>query len=55
MTESEQTSNPMLNDRYELLKKLGSGHTATVYLARDHATETEVAVKIIKSSYYMSN
>lgn len=52
MTESKNISNAMLNERYELIKKLGIGHTATVYLAYDHKTETNVAVKIIKNSYY---
>ena len=44
--------NPMLNGRYELIKELGEGHTATVYRARDHRTQTDVAVKIIKNQYF---
>ena len=57
MTEfiANECNNPVLNGRYELLKTLGEGHTATVYLARDHRTQADVAVKIIKTNYLFSD
>merc|ERR1719330_1472786 len=39
-----------LNDRYKIQKRLGWGHFAMVYLARDLTNEHLVALKIQKSS-----
>jgi serine/threonine-protein kinase len=41
----------LLNNRYTLEKKLGSGGMATVYLARDLTLERSVAIKILRSDY----
>lgn len=42
--------------RYEVKQKLGWGHFSTVWLAKDHMTNTFVALKVMKSkkSYYDS-
>src|SRR5688572_12637741 len=37
----------VLDDRYELLRRLGSGGTASVFAARDLLANTEVAVKVL--------
>jgi len=43
---------PVFNNEYEILKKLGCGSTANVYLARSIKEPTrEVALKIIKSKW----
>jgi len=43
---------PIFNNEYEILKKLGSGSTANVYLARSIKEPTrKVALKIIKSKW----
>ncbi len=40
-----------LNAEYEILRELGRGGTAVVYLARDRELEREVAIKVIRSTY----
>ena len=40
--------NDVIDDRYKILKVLGEGGMAIVYLANDIITNKEVAVKIIK-------
>ena len=40
-----------LDAQYEVLRELGRGGTAVVYLARELATGTEVAIKVIRSKY----
>ena len=40
-----------LTAEYEILRELGRGGTAVVYLARERATDTEVAIKLIHSRY----
>lgn len=39
-----------LADRYEIVKELGSGGMATVYLARDHILDRWVAIKVMNQS-----
>src|SRR4051812_11392348 len=36
---------------YEILRELGRGGTAVVYLARERATDEEVAIKLIHARY----
>ena len=52
MAEKEKITNPWLNARYEIIKKIGEGHTSAVYLARDHKRKLDVAVKIIEGPYF---
>ncbi len=40
-----------LNDRYKLIKMIGGGGMANVYLARDVILERDVAVKILRLDY----
>jgi serine/threonine protein kinase/alpha-tubulin suppressor-like RCC1 family protein len=40
-----------LGDNYEIVRELGRGGTAVVYLARDTDLERDVAVKVIRSTY----
>ena len=41
----------LLNNRYQLEKKLDTGGMATVYLAKDLTLERSVAIKILRSDY----
>jgi len=41
----------LLNNRYQLEEKLGSGGMATVYRAKDMMLERSVAIKILRSDY----
>ena len=47
----QEKKNSVLNNRYEILKELGSGHTSTVHLALDKRSDSYVALKIIKDDY----
>src|SRR4051812_5566502 len=40
-----------LSARYEILREVGRGGTAVVYLARDRDTGAEVAIKLIHARY----
>ena len=40
----------MLSGRYEVLKRVGSGGMADVYMAKDHKLNRNVAVKVLKRS-----
>ena len=41
----------LLSGRYEVLKRVGSGGMADVYMAKDHKLNRNVAVKVLKSEY----
>ncbi|MCZ7662825.1 MAG: serine/threonine protein kinase [Thermoleophilia bacterium] len=41
---------PLLHDRYRIVRKLGSGAFATVYLAEDQTMGRPVAVKVVEDS-----
>ena len=41
----------MLSGRYEVLKRVGSGGVADVYMAKDHKLNRNVGVKVLKSEY----
>lgn len=45
------TEGALLNDRYQLEEKLGSGGMADVYLARDVILERRVAIKVLRKDY----
>ena len=38
----------LINDRYEILKLIGEGGMANVYLARDTILDRRVAVKVLR-------
>jgi Protein kinase domain len=40
-----------IGDRYELSERLGHGGMATVYLARDHKLDREVAIKLLADNF----
>ena len=42
---------PIFNNKYEMIKRLGSGETAKVYLARSLESGEKYAVKVIKDSF----
>ena len=41
----------MLENRYEILEKIGVGGMATVYRAKCHVLNREVAVKVLKDEF----
>lgn len=45
---SDADPRPVKIGRFQIIRKLGRGATATVYLARDPRTEREIALKVIK-------
>jgi alpha-tubulin suppressor-like RCC1 family protein len=53
MSQNERTLPTLvgLGDNYEIVRELGRGGTAVVYLARDTDLERDVAVKVIRSTY----
>src|SRR5687767_13705127 len=40
-----------LDPDYEIIREIGRGGTAVVYLARERATGNEVAIKLIRAKY----
>src|SRR5215510_6328854 len=48
---STQVAHPIVDAQYEILRELGRGGTAVVYLARERTTGAEVAIKLIRSKY----
>ncbi len=40
-----------LEPSYEIVREIGRGGTSVVYLARERATDTEVAIKLIRAKY----
>src|SRR4051794_28642440 len=50
-SEHSPAQHPALDAEYEILRELGRGGTAVVYLARERASGCEVAVKVIRSKY----
>src|SRR5262249_27458574 len=49
--ENSPVSHPALDAEYEIIRELGRGGTALVYLARERGTGDEVAIKVIRSRY----
>lgn len=52
LVEDEDRSGKTLGKRYKLLRRIGSGATASVYEAKDLTTGARVAVKILHSSLH---
>lgn len=50
-SEHSPVTHAALDAEYEILRELGRGGTAVVYLARERATGVEVAIKLIRSRY----
>lgn len=50
-TESVRAALEALGPGFELLRELGRGATAIVYLVRDHELDRDLAVKVIRSSF----
>src|SRR3954470_20290964 len=45
------TAYAALEGDYEIIREIGRGGTALVYLARDRATGADVAIKLIRAKY----
>ncbi|MGH2899433.1 MAG: serine/threonine-protein kinase, partial [Solirubrobacteraceae bacterium] len=50
-SEQSPAAHAAIDAEYEILRELGRGGTALVYLARERATGDEVAIKLIRSRY----
>src|SRR5437763_6433838 len=50
-TERVPTAYAALEGDYEIIREIGRGGTALVYLARERATGAEVAIKLIRAKY----
>ena len=42
----------LINDRYEIIRSIGEGGMANVYLALDTILDRKVAVKILRGDFY---
>lgn len=57
---SEQTSEisltkaPIFNGKYEMIRNIGKGKTAKVYLVKDMETSKLYALKLVRHKYLMS-
>src|SRR5215468_10452017 len=51
MSEQSPAATAALEAAYEIIRELGRGGTALVYLARERATGDDVAIKLIRSRY----
>lgn len=47
----EMTNKELLNNRYEIIKPIGSGGMAEVYLAKDTLLDREVAIKMLRTQF----
>ena len=43
--------NELLGGRYQIIKKIGSGGMAIVYLAKDLSLDRKVAIKVLRDEY----
>ena len=43
--------NELLGGRYQIIKKIGSGGMAIVYLAKDLSLDRNVAIKVLRDEY----
>ena len=48
MNEEEKYIGKLLDDRYEILEKIGTGGMSDVYKAKDHKLNRFIAVKVLK-------
>jgi len=46
-----QLAHPTIDAQYEILREVGRGGTAVVYLARERETGADVAIKLIRAKY----
>ncbi len=51
MQNADNLTGTVLNDRYEVSDKIGTGGMATVYKAHDKVLDRDVAVKILRDNY----
>ena len=49
--EQVPTARAALNDQYDIIRELGRGGTALVYLATERSTGIDVAIKVIRSTH----
>ena len=50
MLDSENIVGRLLNDRYDVLNKIGTGGMATVYKAHDNVLDRNVAIKVLRDN-----
>lgn len=51
MHNTEELLGMTLNDRYEILEKIGTGGMALVYRAHDNILDRDVAIKVLREAY----
>ena len=49
--QSQSSSHPIFNEKYEILKSLGEGNTSKVYLGKSMESGEHVAIKILKEEF----